>query len=194
MQKRRVLLEKMMGTSSRVASLIAGLTFMSGLAVPVGADDFVLTSPAFTNGAKMPKYTEFIGMGCDGLNRSPELNWSGAPAGTRSFSLTIHDADAGAPGGWWHWVRYSIPWNIAHLGPGSQGPGTDATTSFKTARYGGPCPPPGDKPHHYRFVLRALDVRRIGATPQTTGPQLDALEKGHVLGEAVLVGRFGRPK
>jgi Raf kinase inhibitor-like YbhB/YbcL family protein len=183
-----------MGMSSRVASLIVGLTFMTGLAVPAGAADFTLVSPAFTDGSKMPKFTEFVGMGCDGANRSPALKWSGAPAGTRSFSLTIHDADAGAPGGWWHWVRYSIPAGVSHLSAGSKAPGIDATTSFKAVGYGGPCPPPGDKPHHYRFVLRALDVRRIGATPQTTGPQLDALEKGHVLGEAVLVGRFGRPK
>jgi Raf kinase inhibitor-like YbhB/YbcL family protein len=184
----------MMGMSSRFASLIAGLTFMSGLAAPIGAADFTLGSAEFADGSRMPKFTEFHGMGCDGENRSPEIAWSGAPVGTRSFTLTIHDADAGAPGGWWHWVRYGIPPFVHHFGPGSKGPGTDATTSFKTVGYGGPCPPPGDKPHHYRFVLRALDVADIGATPQTTGPKLDALEKGHILGEAVYVGRFGRPK
>jgi len=167
---------------------------MSTLAAPVGAADFSLTSTAFMNGGTMPKFTEYIGMGCDGSNRSPALAWVGAPRGTRSFSLTVHDPDAPAPGGWWHWVRYDIPARATSLRAGSHGPGVDATTSFKSIGYGGPCPPPGDRPHHYRFVLRALDIAHVGAAPGTTGPQLDALERGHILGQTVLVGRFGRTK
>jgi len=183
-----------MGKQPRFAILIAGLTFMIALAGPAGAAAFSLTSTTFAAGTAMPKSTEFRGMGCSGGNISPQLSWTGAPRRTKSFVLTVHDPDAPMPGGWWHWVRYGIPPIASGLAPGAKGPGFDATTSFKAVGYGGPCPPPGDRPHHYRFVLWALDVPRIGATPATTGPELVALMRGHILAQTVLVGRFGRPK
>src|SRR6266446_1465090 len=64
---------------------------------------FILTSAAFKDGAPIPgKYT------CDGVDVSPPLTWSGAPAGTRSVALIADDPDA--PGGTWvHWVLYNLP-------------------------------------------------------------------------------------
>jgi len=177
----------------RFAILIAGLTIVSALAAPAGAAGFSLSSATFAAGATMPRSSEFRGMGCNGGNLSPQLSWNGTPRRTRSFVLTVHDADAPVSGGWWHWVRYDIPARASGLAPGARGPGSDATTSFNAVGYGGPCPPPGDRPHHYRFVLWALDVPTIGATPRTTGPELAALIRGHVIAQAVLVGRFGRP-
>src|SRR2546428_11827145 len=90
---------------------------------------FILTSAAFKDGAPIPgKYT------CDGVDVSPPLTWSGAPAGTRSVALIADDPDA--PGGTWvHWVLYNLPAegsglpeNIAKvesLGPGGARPGRD---------------------------------------------------------------------
>jgi len=183
-----------MGKQPFFAILILGLTLMSAAGGRSEAAGFSLTSAAFGQQALMPKSSEFRGMGCTGRNRSPQLAWSGAPRGTKSFVLTVHDPDAPVPGGWWHWVRYGIPASASGLAAGDRGAGFDGTTSFGTAGYGGPCPPPGDRPHHYRFVLRALDVPVLAATPKTTGPALAALVRGHILGEAVLVGRFARTR
>jgi len=171
------------------------LALLAGTA-PALAGDFILRSAAFPAGGTMPKRLEYRGGGCSGENVSPRLDWSGVPAGTRSFVLTVHDPDAPVPGGWWHWVRFDIPGErrgIPAGSPGGSGYGRDGTTSFEEARYGGPCPPPGDKPHHYDFVLKALDVPVVRASAATTGPELDRLVAGHVLGEARLTGRFGRP-
>jgi hypothetical protein len=182
--------------------VIGALGMGSGWAA---AADFRLSAPAFGDGATIPAVDEYHGDGCLGGNVSPELHWSGVPAGTKSFVLTVHDPDAPAPGGWWHWVRFDIPAGLRALPaglsglpadlPGSAGMGSDGMQSFGEARYGGPCPPPGDRPHHYDFVLRALDVAIVpGASAATTGPQLQRLVAGHVLGEARLTGRFARPR
>ena len=70
---------------------------------------FILTSAAFKDGAPIPgKYT------CDGVDVSPPLTWSGAPAGTRSVALIADDPDA--PGGTWvHWVLYNLPAEVSEL-------------------------------------------------------------------------------
>ena len=66
--------------------------------------------------------------------------------------------------------------------------------SLRAPGYMGPGAPPGPY-HHYTFVLYALDTKLdipMG-TPQeasqTRTAVMDAME-GHVLGKAVLVGRF----
>jgi phosphatidylethanolamine-binding protein (PEBP) family uncharacterized protein len=49
------------------------------------ASDFKAYSSAFTNGGEFPiKYT------CDGSSTSPLIQWSGAPAGTVSYAITMH--------------------------------------------------------------------------------------------------------
>ena len=51
----------------------------------------------------------FSGFGCTGDNRSPALSWSGAPAGTRSFAIVVHDPDAPTGVGFFHWIALDIP-------------------------------------------------------------------------------------
>ena len=88
-----------------------------------------LTSPAFApNGDILQEYT------CDGKDLAPPLEWSGAPAGTRSFAIIVDDPDAPDPQApktiWVHWVLYDIPaswtlpWAIwaARRGRRSSGP------------------------------------------------------------------------
>jgi Raf kinase inhibitor-like YbhB/YbcL family protein len=161
----------------------------------VAALTFALASSTFTDGSMLPKSAEYNHYGCTGQNAAPELHWSGAPAGTKSFALTMHDPDAQAPGGWWHWVMFNIPGGETKLDTKVQSmviPLVEGTTSFKAQGYGGPCPPPG-KPHHYNFTLYALDAPTIsGATSATTGPELVKLIEGHVLGKTVLTGLYGR--
>jgi phosphatidylethanolamine-binding protein (PEBP) family uncharacterized protein len=45
---------------------------------------------------------------CGGENISPQLSWSGAPAGTKSFVLTMIDTSV-KPAQWSHWVVVDIP-------------------------------------------------------------------------------------
>jgi Raf kinase inhibitor-like YbhB/YbcL family protein len=156
---------------------------------------FTLASQTFSDGGTLPSSAEFNGYGCTGQNVQPELHWSDAPARTVSFAITMHDPDAKAPGGWWHWVVFDISGGVKSFGPMMQSSMTSqsfvyGTTSFGTRGYGGPCPPPG-APHHYVFTIYAID-RKLGADGSTTGPQLLKLIEGHVLGQATLTGLFGR--
>lgn len=150
---------------------------------------FVLASATFHNGARMPAATAYAK--CGGANVSPELHWSGAPAKTRSFALIVHDPDAPAPGGWYHWIAYNIPAPVRELRANAVLNGAQlGMTSFGQNAYGGPCPPPG-KPHHYDFTLYALDVPKIAAA-HLTGPQLQSAIAHHTLARATLTGLYGR--
>ena len=148
---------------------------------------FQMTSPDFADGGTIPHADSYDAGSCTGDDTSPELDWTGAPAGTVSFALTVFDPDARH--GWWHWVVYGIDPKTHELSAADKSPGLQGDTSFGKPGYGGPCPPPGDSPHHYIFTLYALDTQIAGSL---TGPQLLKAIDGHVIGKAVLVGRFGR--
>jgi Raf kinase inhibitor-like YbhB/YbcL family protein len=149
-----------------------------------------LTSPAFTEGSAIPK--PHTG---DGKDLSPELSWTGAPAGAKSFALVCDDPDA-PRGTWVHWVLFNLPPEVNKLA-GAISPemtlgngAKQGTNDFRKIGYGGPAPPPG-KPHRYFFKLYALDTMlepKEGATKQ----QLEAAMKGHILAETQLMGKYGR--
>ncbi len=159
-----------------------------------------LTTTTFPANGTMPLSTVYNGNGCQGDDRSPALAWSGVPPAAKSFALTVEDPDAGQPTGWWHWVRFNIPGDVRGLpaDAGAQsltqrGPGLDALNTYLENAYGGPCPPPGDKPHRYIFTLYALDVATVRQfSTHATGPQLVAAIRGHVLAQAQLIGHYGR--
>ncbi len=57
--------------------------------------------------------------------------------------------------------------------------------------YDGPCPPWNDSIlHHYVFTLFALDVERLPVDGKFTGQQVRDAMRGHVLGEAKIVGTY----
>jgi Raf kinase inhibitor-like YbhB/YbcL family protein len=64
------------------------------------------------------------------------------------------------------------------------------TNSFFKIGYGGPSPPPG-KAHRYFFKLFALD-RSLSLKPGRSAPEVEKAMGGHILGEAKLMGRYGR--
>src|SRR5215813_15534261 len=71
---------------------------------------FKLSSPDIKPNGPIAMQQVFNGFGCSGGNVSPALRWSGAPAGTKSFALLVHDPDAPTGGaGWWHWLVLNIP-------------------------------------------------------------------------------------
>lgn len=148
---------------------------------------FTVASNTFKPNTTMPIGTVY--KQCGGANRSPELHWQGAPKGTKSFALIVHDPDAPHPGGWYHWIAYNLPPTISSLPvDATVAPGELGTNDFQEVGYGGPCPPPG-KPHHYNFTLYALDETTVPGT-NLTGPQLEQAIQGHVLGKATVTGLY----
>ena len=148
-----------------------------------------LSSTAFTNGGEIPaKYT------CQGEDVSPALNWNDPPPGTRSLALIVDDPDAPDPAApkmtWVHWVLYNLPPKagglpeaVSVLPPGAR----NGLNDWKRTGYGGPCPPIGR--HRYFFKLYALDTV-LPDLGQPTKARLEEAMKGHVLGQAELVGTY----
>lgn len=161
---------------------------------------FTLSTPAFAPAGRLPDEQVFNGMGCSGGNMSPELAWSGAPQGTRSFALMMHDPDAPTGSGWWHWVVYNIPAEVQGLKAGAgavdgsklPAGAMHGTNDYGTPGYGGACPPKGDKPHRYDFRLFALKVEKIDPPPGATAAMIGFMVHANALGVASIHATYGR--
>jgi Raf kinase inhibitor-like YbhB/YbcL family protein len=182
-----------------VPAAVALLAGAIGTSATAAAERLTVSSTAFSDGGTIPGAYANRGCAASAENRSPQLSWRGAPAGTKSFAVTMFDPDAPTGHGFWHWVLFNIPAGVHAIDAGAStdsGPLHGAVVGhadFGSSAYGGPCPPPGDKPHHYVITVRALDIASVpGATSVTSGPQLVAAVEGHVLAQGKLVGRFGR--
>ena len=162
---------------------------------------FSVSSSSFEEGATLAMdhiLSADYGFGCGGGNRSPQLSWSDAPEGTKSFAITCFDPDAPTGSGFWHWVVVNIPASTTQLAldagnpkSGLLPPGALMTrTDFGAPGYGGPCPPPG-KPHRYFFKLYALSAP-LGLKAKATKAEVETAMKGKVLASAELIGLYGR--
>ena len=161
---------------------------------------FVLTSPDLREGQAIGIAQLYNGMDCTGQNISPALEWRGAPAGTRSFALTLYDPDAPSGSGWWHWGVFNIPASVSGLPAGAgEASGNllprgavQTNTDFGKPGYGGPCPPKGDPPHRYIFTVHALDMDKLDMPPGATAAYVGFNIRGHLLASATLTGKYGR--
>lgn len=144
----------------------AAVTFVLGLALTACADGtgppaasgaaatmaaaLTVTSESFGAGGPMPAT-----LSCDGDNRSPQLAWSGGPAGTAAFALIVDDPDAN---GFVHWLATDIPGSVSALPAGAVGQdaGIQGRNGSGGTGYTGPCPPSGT--HRYRFQVVALSA------------------------------------
>jgi len=152
-----------------------------------------LASPAFEQNGEIPAVHT-----CDGRDVSPPLNWTAPPAGAKSLVLIVDDPDAPDPAApkmtWVHWLLYNLPPGAGSLPEGiaaaSLPPGTlSGLNDWQRTGYGGPCPPIGR--HRYFHKLYALDA----LLPDLKHPTKAALEKamrGHIIGQAELVGLYRR--
>jgi hypothetical protein len=144
-------------------------------------------SASFSDGGFIPqKYT------CEDADLSPDVQWTAAPAGTRSIALVMHDPDA--PADFTHWIVYNMEASTRELAEGAslraempQG-SSEGSNSYGKTGYAGPCPPAG-KPHHYVFRIYALD-RRLVLPEGATRRQLEAAMKGHVVAEGQMIGIY----
>ncbi|MFD2420174.1 YbhB/YbcL family Raf kinase inhibitor-like protein [Amycolatopsis pigmentata] len=129
-----------------------------------------------------------------GEDVSPQLSWSGAPEGTKSYAVTMYDPDAPTGSGFWHWAVADLPASVTEL-PSDAGNGTgellpsgalQIPNDARAARYIGAAPPPGSGVHRYYIVVHALDVEKIGVDENSTPAFLGFNFLGHILGRAVL--------
>ena len=160
---------------------------------------FRLTSATWREGGTVPLESVYDQSGCHGANLSPDLDWSGAPANTKSFAITIFDLDAARPGGWSHWVMFNVPANVSKLEAGAGTAESKRTpigaleclNDYGTRGYGGPCPLPGAV-HRYVVSLYALKVDKLpvnrDAPPGKVVKQIEA----NALAVARMTVKFGQ--
>jgi Raf kinase inhibitor-like YbhB/YbcL family protein len=138
----------------------------------------------------------------DGKNVSPALIWSNVPPTARSFAVVCIDPDAGAAPGFVHWVVYNIsdaangipegaPIDPAAPMPPQMAGATQGMSGFRRPIYRGPAPPPG-KPHHYHFIVYALDLPAGSLAPGLNHAGLQDAMKGHIVGKGELVAIYER--
>lgn len=132
--------------------------------------DFTVTSDDVTDGAAL-KDDQVAAYG----NTSPQLAWSGAPAGTRSYTVTCFDPDAPTPSGFWHWVLVDLPADVTSLPAGIGAAGSDLPGGAFMVRndmgqpaFVGAAPPAGDQVHRYYFVVHAVTEDTLGVDADAT--------------------------
>jgi Raf kinase inhibitor-like YbhB/YbcL family protein len=185
------------------AALGAVAVALSVLVAPAAQARMKLTSAEVKKGETIKNEQVLNTFTCTGDNISPSLSWSGAPKETKSFVITVYDPDAPTGSGWWHWVVINIPPSTTSL-PKNAGDAKanlmpagaiQTRTDFGAPGYGGPCPPKGDKPHHYHFTVYALDEDKLqfAQNDQASAALVGYEVHFHKIGQASLVATYGRP-
>lgn len=157
---------------------------------------FTLTSQSLTDGGTLAKPQVSGIMGAGGEDVSPQLSWSGFPAETRSFAVTVYDPDAPTASGFWHWAVANLPADVTELpagaGDGSNLPG-DALTLVNDAgqrRYIGAAPPPGHGPHRYYIAVHAVDTEKLDLPEDASPAFLGFNLFQHAIARAVIHGTY----
>ncbi len=163
--------------------------------LPAAPATLQVTSADFADGQSLPRSA-----GLRSGNRSPQLAWSGAPAGTRSFVVLCHDPDAPVIGGFDHWAVVGLPADVTSLEAGAgaagravaDGMASTLVNDYGTRDFGGCAPPRGDRAHRYVFTVLALDTDdlEVGPSASIAGVQFAAL--GHLLARGSITGLFAR--
>ncbi len=152
-----------------------------------------ITSPAFRDGGRIDR--KYVMPGAGGDNVSIPFSWKGAPAGTKSFALSIVDLHPVA-NNWMHWIVVDIPAGASGLPEGASGKRMPAGSlelknSFGDKGYGGPQPPRGTGDHNYVVTIYALSSEKLSPD----GTYLSAFKKaleGKVLASASITGKYSR--
>src|SRR5579885_556041 len=157
-----------------------------------------LTTTAFQDGGEIPgKYTQAVPNPV-----SPRLEWTNVPDGTQSFVLNMLDPDTALQRKTdtvVHWMAFNIPGTARELPEAVPADAklADGTIQIKNQRgtpgFLGPGAPAVGPNHHYTWELYALDTK-LDLTPDATRADVLKAIDGHVLGKAILVGRFKRPQ
>lgn len=140
-----------------------------------------LTSGDFGDGAPIPAK-----FGPNGV--SPSLSWSGEPAGTKSFVLSVVDPDAPGAEPFVHWLVYDIPATVHACAVGiPPDQGIIGSNDGGTSGYFGPQPPSGT--HHYVFQVLALDSK-LGLPAGASMAQVKSALGHHPLALGSVTGTY----
>lgn len=128
-------------------------------------------------------------------NTSPQLSWSGAPEGTKSFVVTCFDPDAPTPSGFWHWVLVDLPAEVTSLEAGAAAEELPIG-AFHCSNDGGgkdfmgAAPPPGDQVHRYFFVVHAVGEETLGVDSSASAAVVSFNLAFKTLGRAIIHGTY----
>ncbi|HET7386414.1 MAG TPA: YbhB/YbcL family Raf kinase inhibitor-like protein [Nocardioidaceae bacterium] len=168
---------------------------------PVSPDPYDLLPPvpSFTVTSTDVQHQQPLADGqiADKGNTSPQLSWSGAPEGTKSFVVTCFDPDAPTPSGFWHWVAVDIPADVSELSSGA-GAGDDSLpgSAFHVRNdagqqaFMGAAPPEGDQVHRYYFVVHAVGADTLGVDSSATPAYVSFNLVFNTLGRAIIQGTY----
>jgi Raf kinase inhibitor-like YbhB/YbcL family protein len=151
---------------------------------------FRVTSDDVTDGAPL-KDDQVAHLG----NTSPQLSWSGAPDGTQSYVVTCFDPDAPTPSGFWHWCLVDIPADVTSLKAGAAA-GDLPGHAFHVRNDGGEpgfmgaCPPKGDQPHRYFYVVHAVGEPSLGVDANASPAVVSFNLAFKTVGRAILLGTY----
>lgn len=169
-----------------------------GLSLQVSAIE--VQSKAWTAHKNVSSENVYQGFGCVGENISPDLRWSDAPKGTKSYAIMMYDPDAPTGSGWWHWIVFDIPATRTSL---NKGVGSvdmhEIANGIKQNKndygdygYGGPCPPVGDQPHRYQLTVHALDVEKLPIPEGASGALAGFYINQRTLDKATVTNQYSR--
>jgi phosphatidylethanolamine-binding protein (PEBP) family uncharacterized protein len=149
---------------------------------PKRSGNFTLRSPAVADGGALP--VEFTG---DGASSTLPLEWTGAPAGTKSFAVIMHHIDPEGKAKW-YWTLYNIPADVHGLPKNVQGVGTLGNNGIN--RRVGYAPPHSKGPGAKSYILTAYALSapvEISAAPSEVNREvLLAAMKDRILDSAEL--------
>ena len=175
-------------------------TLLLALTTNAQAEGFYLSSSDIQG--QIANDQVFNSFGCTGKNISPQLSWENAPAGTKSFAVTVYDPDAPTGSGWWHWVVFNIDKSVDTIKTGASRLSTnsgsmptgaiESSTSYGSKGFGGSCPPKGDKAHRYIFTVFALDTEKIEQNADARPELIGFFLNSHVIAKASIMAYYGR--
>lgn len=160
------------------------------------ADAFTLTSASVEHGEPFQAAQMSGAFGVPGgQDLSPQLSWADAPAGTKSYAVTIFDPDAPTGSGFWHWAVSNVPADVTELAEGAgdaEGAGlpdgaVQLPNDTREARFIGAAPPAGHGKHRYFITVYALDVESVDVPADATPAFLGFNIGPHTLGRATIV-------
>jgi Raf kinase inhibitor-like YbhB/YbcL family protein len=155
----------------------------------VGEGNLTLRAPWEDEGVIDPRYTCASAGGTPGTGVSPELAWSGVPAGATNLALVVTDQTAD---GFVHLIATGIDPTATGVGEGLAPAGAVlGKNGFGAIGWGGPCPPVGSGEHEYLVELYALD-QDLGLTDGFDADAALTQIQADSLGTVSLVGRFSR--
>ena len=138
--------------------------------------------------------------GTFGSGVNPTLNWTGVPAGTKSFAITFIDTTLGESNSMGqHWAIWNIPWDsatgkVSTFPQGTKTLSGDLAMAKQSGNFLTPCAQSlmNNMDDQYAFTIYALSTTTLNiGTTTTVAAALTAVHAANALGTAVLHGHAG---